>query len=98
VAVIWALHSSRVGGATFLVVWAVATELFNYLLQPVLLGKSVRLPVMVTLAGVVGGLLAFGLIGLFVGPVSLAMTYTFLKAWVQGDATGSTAETSAQPR
>jgi predicted PurR-regulated permease PerM len=35
------------------------------------------------LAGVLGGLFAFGLVGLFVGPVILAVTYTLLVAWVQ---------------
>jgi len=37
-----------------------------------------------TSAGVVGGLLAFGLVGIFVGPVLLAVTYTLLQAWVDG--------------
>jgi predicted PurR-regulated permease PerM len=35
------------------------------------------------IAGVLGGLLAFGLVGLFVGPVVLAVTYTLLVAWVR---------------
>jgi predicted PurR-regulated permease PerM len=35
-------------------------------------------------AGVIGGLIAFGIIGLFIGPVVLAVTYTLLKAWVHG--------------
>jgi predicted PurR-regulated permease PerM len=33
-------------------------------------------------AGVIGGLIAFGVIGLFIGPVMLAVTYTLLQAWV----------------
>jgi predicted PurR-regulated permease PerM len=36
-------------------------------------------------AGVIGGLIAFGIIGLFVGPVVLAVTYMLLVAWIQGD-------------
>jgi predicted PurR-regulated permease PerM len=47
-------------------------------------------------AGVIGGLIAFGVIGLFIGPVVLAVTYTLLKAWVTGsvqeDEAGSSAE------
>jgi predicted PurR-regulated permease PerM len=35
-------------------------------------------------AGVIGGLIAFGIVGLFIGPVVLAVTYTLLKAWVHG--------------
>jgi hypothetical protein len=33
-------------------------------------------------AGVIGGLIAFGIVGLFIGPVILAVTYTLLKAWI----------------
>jgi predicted PurR-regulated permease PerM len=36
-------------------------------------------------AGVIGGLLAFGILGLFIGPVVLAVSYTLIEAWVLGD-------------
>jgi predicted PurR-regulated permease PerM len=39
-------------------------------------------------AGVIGGLIAFGVIGLFIGPVMLAVTYTLLEAWVMRDEPG----------
>jgi predicted PurR-regulated permease PerM len=38
------------------------------------------------LAGSIGGLIAFGIIGLFIGPVLLAVSYTLLTAWIEGDA------------
>jgi predicted PurR-regulated permease PerM len=37
------------------------------------------------MAGVIGGLLAFGLVGLFIGPVVLAVAYTLLVAWVSAE-------------
>jgi predicted PurR-regulated permease PerM len=40
-------------------------------------------------AGVIGGLLAFGIVGLFIGPVVLAVTYTLLKAWVTAGVTAA---------
>ncbi|MGE5811422.1 MAG: AI-2E family transporter YdiK, partial [Ignavibacteria bacterium] len=40
------------------------------------------LPILLIFAGVIGGLIAFGIVGLFIGPVILAVTYTLLKAWV----------------
>ena len=43
------------------------------------------LPILLIFAGVLGGMLAFGVIGLFVGPVVLAVTYTLLKSWVERD-------------
>jgi len=83
--VIWAFASKGAGWGSFLIVWSVATGLINYLLRPALLKKGVKLPVLVTLAGVIGGLASFGTIGLFVGPVLLAVTYTLLKAWIQNE-------------
>ena len=47
-----------------------------------LIKKGADLPLLLILVGVIGGLLAFGVLGLFVGPVLLAVTYTLLKAWV----------------
>jgi predicted PurR-regulated permease PerM len=44
--------------------------------------KGVDLPMLLMFTGVVGGLLAFGLIGIFVGPVVLAVVYTLLGAWI----------------
>jgi predicted PurR-regulated permease PerM len=41
------------------------------------------------ITGVFGGLISFGIIGLFIGPVILAVTYTLLRAWVSGDITAN---------
>jgi predicted PurR-regulated permease PerM len=51
-------------------------------LRPILIKKGADLPLLLIFAGVVGGLMAFGLIGIFVGPVVLAVAYTLLEAWV----------------
>ena len=51
-------------------------------LRPVLIKKGADLPLLLIFAGVVGGLIAFGLIGIFVGPVVLAVAHTLLSAWV----------------
>jgi predicted PurR-regulated permease PerM len=53
--------------------------------RPILIKKGADLPLLLIFAGVIGGLIAFGVIGLFVGPVMLAVTYTLLKAWVVGN-------------
>ena len=49
-----------------------------------LIKKGADLPLLLIFAGVIGGLLGFGLVGIFVGPVVLAVTYTLLQAWVDG--------------
>ncbi|HEY7922437.1 MAG TPA: AI-2E family transporter YdiK, partial [Vicinamibacteria bacterium] len=43
------------------------------------------LPLLLIFAGVIGGLIGFGLIGIFVGPVVLAVTYTLLESWIKDD-------------
>ena len=47
-----------------------------------LIKRGADLPLLLIMAGVIGGLLSFGLVGLFVGPVVLAVTYTLLCTWV----------------
>ena len=52
---------------------------------PVLIRKGADLPLLLVFAGVVGGLVAFGFIGIFVGPVILAAADKLLMAWIEGD-------------
>ena len=54
-------------------------------IRPVLIRLGADLPILLILAGVIGGLFAFGLVGIFVGPVVLAVAWTLLAAWI-GDA------------
>jgi predicted PurR-regulated permease PerM len=51
-------------------------------LRPILIKRGADLPLLLIFIGVVGGLIAFGLIGIFVGPVVLAVAHTLLSAWV----------------
>ena len=47
-----------------------------------LLKRGADLPLLLIFAGVIGGLVSFGIIGLFVGPVMLAVTYRLLESWI----------------
>jgi predicted PurR-regulated permease PerM len=86
-AVVWVYWSSGTFWATVLLVWTVITGSFDNVLRPILIKRGADVPFLLIFAGVLGGLLAFGLIGLFVGPVVLSVTYTLLEAWVtRGDA------------
>ena len=67
---------------TVLLVWSLFVGTFDNFMRPILIKRGADLPLLLIFVGVVGGLLAFGLIGLFVGPVLLAVAYTLLKAWV----------------
>jgi predicted PurR-regulated permease PerM len=64
-------------------------------LRPILIKKGADLPLLLIFAGVIGGLVSFGVVGLFVGPVILAVAYTLLTAWIdEGVAIGRTEEAS----
>ena len=58
--------------------------LLDNFLRPVLVRRTANLPLLLIFGGVIGGLIAYGLVGIFVGPVVLAVTYTLLEAWVEG--------------
>lgn len=68
--------------ATVLLVWSLVVVSLDNFLRPWLIKRGADLPLLLILVGVIGGLLAFGVIGLFVGPVILAVTYTLLSAWM----------------
>lgn len=80
--VIWMFSSGDVGGGTFLLICSVIAIGSDNVLRPILIRRGVDLPLLLILVGVVGGLIAFGLIGLFLGPTVLAVGYTLLAAWV----------------
>jgi predicted PurR-regulated permease PerM len=85
--VLWSYNVQGSGWGTFLLVWAIVAGSINNVLQPILIKKGADLPLLLIFAGVIGGLLTFGIIGLFVGPVVLAVAYTLLLSWVRaGDA------------
>jgi predicted PurR-regulated permease PerM len=84
-AVGWMYWSGDSGWATFLLVWTLIVGSLDNILRPFLIKKGADLPLLLILAGVIGGLIAFGLVGIFIGPVVLAVAYTLLDAWVAAD-------------
>ncbi len=60
-------------------------------LRPFLIKRGADLPLILILVGVIGGLLALGIIDLFIGPVVLAVGYTLLDAWIKEDDQPATA-------
>jgi predicted PurR-regulated permease PerM len=74
-------RSGAVWGTGFLL-WAVFCATLDNVVRPLLIRKGAELPLLLIFAGVIGGLIAFGVIGLFIGPVVLAVAYTLLVDWV----------------
>ena len=81
-AVIWLYATDNPVWGTVLLVWSIPVGTLDNFLRPILIRRGVQLPMLLIIAGVIGGLIAFGVLGLFVGPVILAATYTLTKAWV----------------
>ena len=81
-AIIWLYWTGASGWATALLIWSVGVGMLDNFLRPMLIRRGADLPLLLIFAGVLGGLLAFGIIGLFVGPVVLAVTYRLLERWV----------------
>jgi len=81
-AVIWMYWSGDNVWGTLLLIWSVFVGTLDNFLRPFLIKKGADLPLLLIFAGVIGGLVSFGLLGIFVGPVVLAVTYRLLESWV----------------
>jgi predicted PurR-regulated permease PerM len=79
----WLFWQGQIGWGVGMLIWTVLVGLIDNFLRPLLIKRGANLPLLLIFAGVIGGLLAFGVIGLFVGPVVLAVSYTLLTAWVR---------------
>jgi len=82
-ATIWVFFTGETGWGIALAVWSVFVATMDNFLRPWLIRQGADLPLLLIFAGVIGGLVAFGLVGLFIGPVVLAVTYTLLEAWIR---------------
>ncbi len=80
--VVWLYWSGSPGRGTFFLFWSLVVLTMDNVLRPWLITRGADLPLLLIFAGVIGGLLGFGVIGLFIGPVILAVSYTLLQAWV----------------
>jgi len=81
-AVVWLYWTGDTVWGTVLLVWSIFVGTMDNFLRPFLIKMGADLPLLLIFAGVIGGLLTLGLVGVFVGPVVLAVTYTLLESWV----------------
>lgn len=94
---LWLYYQGATAWAIFLVLWgALIVGGSDNLIKPYLIGRDSDLPFIMVLLGVLGGAMAFGIIGLFLGPTLLAIGYNVLKDW--GIAAPMAANTTAPNR
>lgn len=81
---IWLMGNDNVGWGVFLLIYgAVVISGADNVIRPWFIARGAKMPFLTTMLGVLGGALAFGLLGVFVGPVLLALGYTLVNEWAR---------------
>ena len=73
--------------ALLLTIWMIPATLIDNFLKPILMARGLPVPMLVIFIGVIGGTIAHGIIGLFIGPVILVFGYELMRAWINDDLT-----------
>ena len=81
-AALWLFHQGATGWGIFLVVWGFGVANVDNVVKPLLISQGSDMPFILILFGVLGGALAFGFIGVFLGPTLLAVGYRLIEEWV----------------
>ena len=85
-AVIYIFATASTMKAVIFLIWSIFVAVMDNILKPILLGRRAVVPILVVFLGAVGGFVALGLIGLFVGAVVLSVGYKLSLAWIEGGA------------
>lgn len=81
-AAVWLLQQGSMGWAIFVVLWGFfVISMVDNIIKPIIISRGSRLPFILVFLGVLGGVVTFGLIGVFLGPVLLAVGYRLLNEW-----------------
>jgi len=96
--VVWLASGDRYLAAGFMAVWGffVISGIDN-VVKPYLISRGSQMPFVLVFLGVIGGVVAFGFLGVFLGPVLLAVGFTLLLAWNRGEAIDGDAQLVAAP-
>ncbi len=82
-ATIYLFYTASTTTAVLFLIWTLFVGTIDNILKPILLGRGISVPMLVIFVGAIGGFIAQGIIGLFVGAVVLALGYELLLAWLQ---------------
>jgi predicted PurR-regulated permease PerM len=79
---VWLFGQGSTGWGIFMVIWGtVLISGVDNVVRPMLISRGTSLPFLLTLLGVLGGVIAFGFVGMFIGPVLLAVGYSLMSEW-----------------
>jgi predicted PurR-regulated permease PerM len=96
--VIWSWITMETTAALLFSAYMVPVSLLDNILRPLVMAQGLNVPLPVILIGVIGGTLAHGVIGLFVGPIVLSVAWQLLIFWLDEATDGSTNEIDVEPR
>ena len=95
-AAIWLVYDGQLGWAVFMLLWGfLGISMIDNLVKPYLISRSSKLPLLLIVLGVFGGVIAFGFIGLFIGPPVLAIGLTLVRLWIDHRSAASVAQETA---
>jgi predicted PurR-regulated permease PerM len=77
----WLFAQDHQAWGVFMIVWGVFVNVVDNFIKPWLIGFGIEMPMSLTILGVFGGFIAFGFLGLFIGPTLIAIMFTLLQAW-----------------
>jgi predicted PurR-regulated permease PerM len=81
-AALWVFTHNRVGFGIFLLLWGVfVISSVDNVVRPLLISQGSKMPFVLIFCGVIGGALSFGLVGVFLGPTVLAVTFRLIEEW-----------------
>ena len=81
-AIIWAFAVKSHHVAIIFMIWSIIAGLSDAVLKPMMIGHGLEVPMPIILLGVIGGVMAYGLVGLFIGAVVLAVGYVLFIEWL----------------
>jgi len=84
-AALWLFHQGSTGLGIFMLVWGVGVSSLDNVIKPWLISHGSDMPFILIFLGVLGGALAFGFIGVFLGPTLLAVGFRLVEEWVSND-------------
>lgn len=82
--VIYVFYTADTVTAVIFLVWSIVVSALDNVLKPILLGRGVKVPMVIIFVGAIGGFITSGIIGLFIGAVILALGYKLFLAWLYG--------------
>jgi predicted PurR-regulated permease PerM len=77
----WLFTQGHQAWGIAMIAWGLFANVIDNFIRPWLIGMGVRMPLSLTILGVFGGFVAFGFLGLFIGPTLIAVAFTLLQAW-----------------